>query len=284
MITQMTVVEVACPLCGESEGNPWGHEHGFTAIKCADCGLVYVSPRPDDFQISAATKVGQHRHEAEQISFIYERSARKIDRYRARIRDALGADLPSRPVSWLDIGAGFGEMVEALQGLLPARSNVIGIEPMGPKAEQARALGLPITSKEIKDIDERFDYVSLINVLSHLPQPTEFLQEVAALLKPTGTLVLVTGNGGDLASAHSYPDRLDLPDHLVFAGRDHVERFLNEAGLDLYRTLETRLDTITWSVKALIKKALGQPVPLVLPYRSPFRDMLYLARPRAQYS
>ena len=277
-VPPLSTVEVACPLCGEAGGSEWGRENGFTAVKCAACGLVYVSRRPDDAHISEATKVGQHRSETESLNFVYKRSARKIRRYRKMVRKALGAAHPRQPVSWLDIGAGFGELIEALQEVLLSGSEIFGVEPMGPKADAARQRGIPITSDPLASITRQFDFVSLVNVLSHLPDPREFLGEIARLVKPGGYMLLVTGNGGDLDSSRDYPDRLDLPDHLLFAGRGHVAQFLAESGFELVHANARRIDTPLWAAKLLVKRMLGKPVPLIMPLRSPFRDMQYLAR------
>jgi SAM-dependent methyltransferase len=271
-------VAVACPLCDRREAWGWGSENGYSAVKCLGCGLVYVSPRPADDGISEATRTGQHRHEAGAMSVIYAPSRRKLARYRARMHRVLAPELGQDPVSWLDIGAGFGELIEALRDVLPAGSRIRGIEPMAAKAAHARARGLPVTSERLAQVTDSFDFVSLINVFSHLPDPGAFLSDIRRLVRPGGTLVLMTGNGAELDSADSYPDRLDLPDHLVFAGRPQLDAFLGEAGFEPYARDLVRLDTAGWAAKALVKKLLGQPVPLVLPYRSRFRDMLYLAR------
>ncbi|MCC2976898.1 class I SAM-dependent methyltransferase [Sphingomonas sp. PL-96] len=271
-------VAVPCPLCNRREAWGWGCENGYSAVKCVGCGLVYVSPRPADDMISEATRTGQHRHEAGALSVVYAPSRRKLARYEARMRRVLAGELGQDPVSWLDIGAGFGELIEALRDVLPAGSRIRGIEPMAAKAAHARARGLPVTSDKLAQLSESFDFVSLINVFSHLPDPGAFLADVRRLVRPGGTLVLMTGNGAELDSAQSYPDRLDLPDHLVFAGRPQLDAFLSEAGFEPYRRDLVRLDTASWAAKAAVKKLLGQPVPLVIPYRSRFRDMLYLAR------
>jgi SAM-dependent methyltransferase len=271
-------VAVSCPLCNRREAWGWGCENGYSAVKCVGCGLVYVSPRPADETISEATRTGQHRHEAGAMSVVYAPSRRKLARYRARMQRVLTGELGQDPVSWLDIGAGFGELIEALRGVLPAGSRIRGIEPMAAKAAHARARGLPVTSESLAQVSESFDFVSLINVFSHLPDPGAFLADIRRLVRPGGTLVLMTGNGAELEDADSYPDRLDLPDHLVFAGRAQLDAFLSEAGFDPYRRDLVRLDTASWAAKALVKKLLGRPVPLVIPYRSGFRDMLYLAR------
>lgn len=271
-------VGTPCPLCRTPEAWDWGHENGFTAVKCVSCGLVYVSPRPADSEISDATRTGQHRHEAGALSVVYTPSRRKLARYRQRMTRVLDGELGLDPVSWLDIGAGFGELVEALGDVLPAGSQIRGIEPMAVKAAHARARGLPVGSETLEEVVENFDFVSIINVFSHLPDPGEFLQGIRRLVRPGGTLVVVTGNGGDLESAAEYPDRLDLPDHLVFAGQTQLDAFLMEAGFETYRRDLVRLDTASWAAKAAVKRLMGQPVPLVMPYQSRFRDMCFLAR------
>lgn len=278
MAALATQVAVPCPLCGLRDAWGWGCENGYSAVKCVGCGLVYVTPRPGDETISEATRTGQHRHEAGAMSVVYAPSRRKLARYRSRMRRVLAGELGQDPVSWLDIGAGFGELVEALRDVLPAGSRIRGIEPMAVKAAHARARGLLVGSERLSQVTDSFDFVSLINVFSHLPDPGGFLAEIRRLVRPGGTLVLMTGNGAELDSADRYPDRLDLPDHLVFAGRPQLDAFLGEAGFEPYRRDLVRLDTASWAAKALVKKLLGQPVPLVIPYRSRFRDMLYLAR------
>lgn len=276
--TQLSLVRVPCPCCGSDDARAWGSENGFEAVKCRECGMVYVAERPGDEEIGEAIMTGQHRNENGTLSVVYKPSRRKLARYRARMASILEKDAGTEPVSWLDVGAGFGEMIEALQMVLPARSRLTGIEPMRPKADHARSRGLPIFTMPLSEVQDSFDFVSLINVFSHLPDPSSFFLDLKRLVKPGGTLVIVTGNGGDLDSAAEYPDRLDLPDHLVFAGAANLEAMLRRAGFEPYRRRGQRLDTLTWCLKSVVKKALGQPVPIALPYMSRFRDMTYLAR------
>jgi 2-polyprenyl-3-methyl-5-hydroxy-6-metoxy-1,4-benzoquinol methylase len=118
----------------------------------------------------------------------------------------------------------------------------------------------------------------LINILSHLPDVDAFLAKAAKRVKPGGTLLLVTGNGGDLPSSAEYPDRLDLPDHLLFAGKSHIIGFLERQGFSVEKFEARRLDTAVWSAKNLVKRVIGRPAHLVVPYRSDFRDVSFKAR------
>ena len=270
---------IECPLCGGVCGDQWGAENGFRCIKCSDCGLVYVNPRPDLAEISHANEVGEHRTAGEVLHVVYKRSRRKALRYAATIR-AVFPDLiaASTPVRWLDVGAGFGELVEVLQEILPAGSQVMGIEPMAPKVVDAQARGLPVFQTDLSQIPGRFDVISLVNVFSHIPDFHDFLGRLRPLLTDRGELFVETGNGGDLASMEDYPDLLYLPDHLVFAGESHLRDYLEQSGFAVQSTTRIRVDTAVQFGKNVLKAALGQRIKWTMPYRSPFRRVLVRAR------
>ena len=52
----------------------------------------------------------------------------------------------------LDVGAGYGEIMEAILSLTNNESQVEGLEPMNPKAKVAKQMGLTIHSCYLKKI------------------------------------------------------------------------------------------------------------------------------------
>jgi len=270
---------VPCPLCGGQDGGGWGDENGFSCVKCSGCGLVYVNPRPGDDDISQANEIGEHRTGGETLRVVFKRSRRKAMRYATTMRyvfpDLVGS---TQPVRWLDVGAGFGELVEVLQEMLPAGSQVMGIEPMAPKVAEAQARGLPVYQADLAQTGGGFDVISLVNVFSHVPDFRGFLGRLRPLLNDRGHLFIETGNGGDLDSMRDYPDLLYLPDHLVFAGEAHLNDYLAQSGFSVVSTTAFRVDTAAQFGKNLIKAALGRRTKLALPYRSPFRRLLLRAK------
>lgn len=277
MPATINTVETACPLCHATAAQPWGEENGFTAVKCEECGLIYVNPRPRTEEIAEATVMGQHHTKDGTIDVVFRRKPSRIKRYR-RLIGSMFADRLASPLEWLDIGAGFGEFVEALASIFPKGSRIEGIEPMQAKARIARNLGLPIRSCHLSDVTDRYDVVSLVNVFGHIPDFHEFLHEIRARLKTGGELFLQTGNAGDLASAAQYPDDLYLPDHLVFAGMHHVRRFLADGGFEIISTHAARVDGFVNATKNALNRAIGKRARLFLPYASPFRTVSYRAR------
>ena len=256
-----------------------GAENGWTAVKCRNCGLVYVNPRPFEQEISTANELGEHRTEAGVLHVVYSRNERKLEHYR-KVLSLRFADMLARkePIRWLDVGAGFGEVVEVLQALLPIGSVIEGIEPMHAKAANARRRGLSITSRLLSEISDRYHVISLINVFSHLAHPRTFLEQVEDRLLPRGDVLIETGNGGDLDDAREFPGPLFLPDHLQFAGESHLERFLKEAGLSVVSKYRQRTDTPRLAIHWAAQRVRGQPAKLRLPYTSRFRTIFYRAR------
>lgn len=84
----------------------------------------------------------------------------------------------------------------------------------------------PFTSKK------RYDYVLLLDVIEHLENPMQALQNIKKLLKKNGRLILTTPN------ALSYrrflksiiKRRIENPDHLFSFNRETISNLLGQAG------------------------------------------------------
>jgi SAM-dependent methyltransferase len=282
MNPQASTELIACPYCGAQEHSFWADEIGFAAVRCTACALIYVNPRPSLATIDMAVRTGVHSAEAHGLDVKSYRDPRKVARYRrtfARMFDDIWRT--GRMISWLDVGAGYGEIVEAVMGLAAPGSRIEGLEPMQPKADHARARGLAITQDYLRPGRPRTDFVSIVDVFSHVPQFHQFLQDVRSALTPRGEVFVETGNLADLRSRAEFPGELGLPDHLVFAGEAQLRGFLDRAGFDLVRMERVRIDGMVNLAKNVVKKALGRPVRLALPYRSNYRQLLIRARLRA---
>jgi 2-polyprenyl-3-methyl-5-hydroxy-6-metoxy-1,4-benzoquinol methylase len=279
MMMQMRVEHVPCPLCGSQDHVPWGRENGFAAVRCQGCGLLYVTPRPVADEIAEASRLGQHRTVDGALDVVAKRSHSKRRRYQSVIEKTFADVIAAKkPISWLDVGAGYGEVVDALLAVLPRGSTVDGIEPMAAKVKEARARGLPIDDTPLSEVTRRYDVISLVNVFGHIPDFTGFLAEIKACLEPGGELFLQTGNAAELPRRRLYPDPLSLPDHLVFAGEAQLRQFLERAGFAILSVERERTDTFGWFARSLAKRALGRPARVSLPYSSPFRTLYCRAR------
>jgi SAM-dependent methyltransferase len=269
---------INCPLCNSDKHKHWGEENGFVAVRCANCLLVYVNPRPMLSMIDAAVRTGTHSEEANSINVVTHRTPAKVSQYEAILKQVF-RDVWARnqKISWLDVGAGFGEVVEAVKNIAQAGSDIQGLEPMEPKARVARSNGLVIQEKYLSNVDGKFDFISTINVFSHVPDFHQFLQDAKSALTPEGELFIETGNTADM-ERKDVPGELSLPDHLVFAGESQMLRFLDINGFKVIGVTYVRVDSVFEFLKNIVKLLLRRPTVFWWPYSSPYRSLLIRAK------
>lgn len=270
---------IPCPCCGAADSTPWAQENGYTAVRCKACSLIYVNPRPVLAEIDEAVKTGVHRELEPGKNAFAKRVPGAVPHYRGILKNMF-ADVwrEGAAISWLDVGAGYGEFVEAVSGLAAKGSRIEGIEPMTVKAESAKKRGLNVREGYLCDVGEGYDAISLVNVFSHVPEFSDFLEEIKAILQPRGHFFLETGNIADLGKPNEVPTELDLPDHLVFAGEAQIKKFLRDAGFEIVSIERRRKDSVVNFAKNIGKKILGRPVYIRPPYTSHYRTMLVRAR------
>lgn len=221
------MITVTCYNCGCPETSLYDSENGFHLCKCAQCGLLYVNPRPPDGAVDDAARTGMHSGERA-LCTTGEYLVLKELRLRRVLELVFSSALPEG--SWLDIGAGFGEFLAALQALCGSKLKVVGWEPNSAKVLAAQTRGLPVEPMGDFRACRQFDYVSALNVYSHLPDPVQTIREWADLLKPGGQLLLQTGDTSELP-AWRHPRPYSLPDHLSFASEPILRSVLEKAGL-----------------------------------------------------
>lgn len=269
---------INCPNCRASDSTDWGKENGFVAVQCNCCGLVYVNPRPREDVISEANKIGVHQGDAGALNVTARRIPSKIGYYSRVLREMFEHERSAgTPLKWLDVGAGYGEFVQAVLATMPAGTEAVGLEPMAPKVKVARSLGLPIESRDLGEISEKFDVISLINVYSHIPDFDSFAAILIEKLKPGGILFMETGNIAALRR-DQFPDILYLPDHLVFSSPRQMRMIIDRLGMNILSYREVPIDNLVWSIKTFIKGMIRRRLDVKIPGKSKYRTVFYKIR------
>ena len=228
----MKLQYVDCYHCHSQEWEHFDTENGFSLVKCLGCGLLYVNPRPDEKSIAQAAKTGEHVGE-KRFSATGRYDKAKVKDYLRKLEEFYpGGMHEPDPSRWLDIGAGNGEFVMALEAFGAGRVEARGLEPNAAKQHAARKRGLDVSFFDLETHEERYDGLSLLNVFSHLPNPVDDLKKWTGLLKQGGELLVQTGDSAGLARKDHHKPYF-LPDHLSFASEEIVANILKRLGFEI---------------------------------------------------
>lgn len=233
--------QVDCPLCGSGEQAPLFTKHGFTFVRCAECGLVFVNP-----QLEEEVVLEEYRMAAtNDLWFDVLTSERQQELDRAKFGEVLDALEPYRG-KLLDVGCSIGLFLH----LAGERGwEGVGLEPAPRAREHAQqAYGLDVRPEPLAEAGlapESFDAVALLSVLEHATDPLALLRECARVLRPGGALYAIVPNVESLAC------RVLGAQTRTFDGRNHVVYFsagtladaLGRSGFEVLRT-STRVGSL----------------------------------------
>ena len=223
-----------CPVCGERRPRALGavasrsSDHGFSdggeLFECPNCFLLFLD-KP------ARANDASEMYEELPANLLPESAGRRDFDLALEVTQA-GA----RPLTVLDVGCFRGDFLQRL----PDSVTKFGIEPSRAARQIMAERGIQLLGETIDTAsapDARFDFIYLMDVAEHLPNPLADIQKLARWLKPGGKLIITTGNSDAL------PWRLSrlsywyyLPQHLSFCNRRWFAWAAKESGLRLVRS------------------------------------------------
>jgi SAM-dependent methyltransferase len=181
------VTELACACCGGDAATPLPKLSHFLkvappgrCVQCVACGLIYVSPRPDQtgFYDDAAYYQGMVVGGREEV-------APHLIARLAEIERTLG-----HKGRFLDVGCALGVYVAYAAG---QGWQAEGVDISTWATAQARERGLKVATGTLEAQGYQagiFDVVHSSHVLEHVPNPLEVLGEMYRILAPGGLLSL----------------------------------------------------------------------------------------------
>lgn len=228
----------ACDLCGGVEHVPWrttrdwltGQPGAFHFVRCAACGLIFLSPRPGRASM-ARFYPDLDYHAFRQPSGIKAHVVRWLRRREAR--EALRGAPTSAHV--LEIGCGTGDLLSALR---ERGAQVHGIEPNAAAAQVAAAQGLAVQVGTLDNTPvaaESFDVILMRYALEHVHSPRQALDAIHAALRPSGRCELWIPNVESWDAALFGPvwRGLDAPRHLYLFTPQTISALLEACGFSV---------------------------------------------------
>lgn len=260
----MNLENTECDLCGSSEfdlvaktTDPERIVAGeFSVVRCRQCSLQYLNPRPDKGSISGCYPKEYYAHVGTQESI-------KTNSFRGNVRRAIrkssllsrlasyfpylsqaSRDLPLTndfaewlaPGKMLEVGCGAGGILNYM------KSNgwqTFGIEPSMQAAGIAESKGHRIFRMGGDDaypdalLEMQFDLIYLSHSIEHMHYPTKALLNLRSMLKPeSGKLVLEVPNVDSVLTYLFGAENpiYDVPRHLYFFSPATLTKLLDKTG------------------------------------------------------
>ena len=192
-----------CRVCGGTIGK-YFTANQFEWFDCDSCStLQKVLTYPEYLELNPSYDPGAYldgadRSEIETFLRVEDLVADLKRFIQPNIKIGSPADSPG---SFLDVGCGMGAYLLAARRL---GFDVTGFEPSQRHAHVAIAhLGLPVVADyfSVAKVDnKKFDVIMLSHVIEHIYSPREFLHDLVSVLKPGGTLIVVTPNRDSIVS------------------------------------------------------------------------------------
>ena len=216
-----------CPLCGMEKFSVFDQRNfrGFqvTNVLCSQCGLVFQTPRMSESELDTFYKE-QYRVAYQGHGGPSDRDL-KVQKARAEYLVNFLQRMEIKQVqNYLDIGSSAGSLIERVQQVFGCDS--VGVEPGDAYRHYAEAKGMRVF-KELSLIEEaelqRFDLVSLIHVLEHLPDPIDYLKALRIKFLSQNAKLLV-----EVPNLYAH-DCFEVA-HLTSFSSNRLVEVLNKAG------------------------------------------------------
>jgi len=224
----------ACPACGGTdfiESNVVLSEGALRV--CRTCGHAISSCTLQAFDLT------MREFENPQGTLPTERSR---VRYRQRIGRLLRTLSKFSGVTegcrLLDVGCSSGALLNVAREI---GFDVQGVEPSSGPAQTAIKSGFSVFNGYLQDAnfaDDRFDVVTMMEVIEHLTEPLAVIREIFRILRPGGVLAISTGNIGSLTARLNgerweYLDMSRHGGHVSFFTSKSLAKLANRAGFEI---------------------------------------------------
>jgi 2-polyprenyl-3-methyl-5-hydroxy-6-metoxy-1,4-benzoquinol methylase len=288
--------QIVCPLCGGTRadvilrgGDCVLHEAvTLTIVRCADCQLAYLNPRPLLARLGEYYPQDYHAHRTQNGDVVGDNSSARVRKLLMRqlyarperkptgaacaiasamlaLRgsDRFGAGLSVRGEGkLLDFGCGHGKLMRRMHA---AGWDVVGLDFSEQAVRAVRGSGLEALQGTLPHPQippDSFDAVVMEHALEHVPDPLPVLRAARDVLRPGGTLLVHVPNfnAWEVQRFGEFAIQVDLPRHLLHFEPVTLAKILEVAGFAEVKT-ETRPRRGSVRQSINLARRGGRPIP-----------------------
>ncbi len=224
------LLRVDCPACDSPGGTVAVVRNGFSFVLCANCSSFFVNPRPAEKSLSEMYEAFPELAAGRAIVTVSD-SLREHREAVYRLRCLFEVASSGR---LLDVGCGTGEFLRIAGG----HFDVTGID-IAPRValQNERIPTVKGNARTLPFGTAKFEIVTAFEVLEHLAETQNFLDEVHRVLDDRGVFIVQTGDA-DTLLARINPQRwryLMPPVHLNAFSRKALYAQLRKTGFEFLK-------------------------------------------------
>jgi len=225
----------ACPLCGSADTETAFTDSGCELRVCNICELFFVHPYPASVRQHERVASGEYA-EIELLDCRRRYLGERL--YYDRHFPLIAAEIEGA-ASILDVGCGTGHLLERLANRPGLYRAGIELNPLAARIARCAAkcdvLGIPF---EQFSGGRKFDVITMVNVLSHIPSFDGMFRAIRAALSPGGKVLLRTS---EMSRNVSRWNQLHwgIPDDLHFLGLGTLDFICARYGFVVTRHVRT---------------------------------------------
>jgi len=239
-------MNIFCPLC-KKKANIQHTVLTYNYYLCDYCLTLFVYPTPP--------LTDQNNYYKKSFNYFAGEANENIIRIRARIIINKLKTLFPKGSRLLDIGAGFGFLLDEAQ---KAGLNITGIEPsknlVKKNTNKNHIVCGQFPSSKLKN--QKYDFITLVHVIEHVRVPSFVIKHALSLLNPEGILYVETPN----LDSHLY--RFEKENYTFLTPPDHIWVFSQHSFIKMIPSQYQILEITTYSysehfmgiLKKLVKK------------------------------
>lgn len=206
---------------------------GYKLAHCPNCGMEWLDPQPDDATLERIYRQEYYDAWGVQDDAEVTRSLKR-SMFRRLLAPVVRRHAPGSRL--LDCGAALGYLMEeaAAAGLEPfgVELSEFGANAIADRFGRDRVFHGPFEEATFGGVDrEAFDIITMIDFLEHVRDPAAMLAKAFNLLRPGGTLVILTPDASSLSCRMMGPRWLHYKlEHLYYFSVRSLRSLLGREG------------------------------------------------------
>ncbi len=234
----VSLYEISCVACESIQSEHQFEKNGFAYTQCSSCGTLFQNPRPSIASFEKFYRNSESSRYWAEVFFpaVSEIRREKIFKPRVERLVSLCGDKGINVERLIDVGAGYGIFLDEWRNQNPS-AKLVAIEPSSSLANECRSKGFEVVEDIVENVEghkNSADLVTCFEVLEHVHEPLDFMEDLSGLAKPGGYVFISTLgiDGFDLQVLWEKSSQISPPHHINFLSVDGFVKLFHRAGLE----------------------------------------------------